>query len=400
VAGLASGKSMVFGSYQGYTAVATITSTIGDVDWGSSLVITRGGTYTGNWQSTDAKTPAVTIATTQPVVIDIAQLRSVGDLIKTTVNGANITVKNSLGVALNAGAKGQPNGVFLETDSPASLDVENNYIENARGGVIVHGYSGTRDGQPTIKIQYNRARNLNGMLSDGNGGYIPANRSQARFIQFDNVQAVPGVDVAWNEVVNYAGLSLVQDNIDLYRSGGTPNEPMEIHDSYIEGAYPNDPQAVYTGGGIKTDGGDNAQEVPAFNNIHDNQVVGTVSYGIEFAAGHDNVAAHNRVVGSGLMPNGEKIAAQYVGMVNGNAAVAPSMYNNSMHDNTIGWACWHRSCAAQNYRNDQYFPASPQDYVSNAILPATQITHNTEDNEYLIWRSKTAAAGVVLGPTF
>ena len=35
------------------------------------------------------------------------------------------------------------------------LDVENNYIENAQGGVIVHGYSGNRDGEQTIVIRSN-----------------------------------------------------------------------------------------------------------------------------------------------------------------------------------------------------------------------------------------------------
>ncbi|MGC2401320.1 MAG: hypothetical protein WA510_16110, partial [Acidobacteriaceae bacterium] len=303
--------------------------------------------------------------------------------------------------------KGQPNGVFLEVNSPARLDVENNYIENARGGVIVHGYSGNRDGEQTIKIQYNRARNLNGMLSDGNDGYITTasgSRNQARFIQFDNVQAVPGVGVAWNEVVNYPGRSLVEDNIDLYRSGGTPNEPLEIHDTYVEGAYPYNPQDAYAGGGIKIDAkpGDSAQEAPAFNNIHDNQVVGTVSYGIEFVGGHDNVAAHNRVIGSGLLPNGEKIAAQHVGMaiVDATGAGTASMYNNSMHDNTIGWACWQSSCVAEGYRRDQYFPASPADYGTNSVVSEPGITPDMEEKEYQIWLKKIASAGVLVGPRF
>ena len=90
-------------------------------------------------------------------------------------------------------------------------------------------------------IRSNRARNMNGLLSDGNGGYLPgegSNRSQARFIQFDRVQSVPGIDVGWNEVINYPGRSLVEDNIDIYGSGGTPNQPLEIHDTYIQGAYP------------------------------------------------------------------------------------------------------------------------------------------------------------------
>ena len=251
------------------------------------------------------KTPAVTVATTAPVKIENAHIRSVGNLIKTSVAGSNLTVRNSLGVALNASVKGQPNGNFLEVASPARLDVENNYIENAQGGVIVHGYAGNRDGEQTIVIRANRARNVNGLLSDGNGDYLPgegSNRSLARFIQFDGVRAVPGIDVGWNEVINYPGRSLVADDIDVYQSSGTANRPLEIHDTYIQGAYPyRAAQDEYTGGGIKTDGSPNetAQVAPAFNSIHDNQVVGTVNYGIKFAAGHDNIAANNRVISSG-----------------------------------------------------------------------------------------------------
>jgi hypothetical protein len=333
-----------------------------------------------------------------------------GDLIKTTVAGSNLTVRNSLGVAVNAAVKRQPNGVFLEVSSPTRLDVENNYIENARGGVIVHGYAGNREAGQTIVIRANRARNMNGLLSDGNGGYLPGegeNRSQARFVQFDSVQSVPGIDVGWNEVINYPGQSLVDDNIDLYRSGGTPNQPLEIHDTYIQGAYPDKAaQDAYTGGGIKTDAkaGDNAQEVPAFNSIHDNQVVGTVNYGIQFAAGHDNVAANNRVISSGLLGDGSKIAAQFVGMANGDstgAAVASgSMYNNTMRDNIIGWACWQSSCAKQGYRKDQFFPAAPADYSSNSVVTARQITFDMENNEYQVWLNKMASAGIAVGPSF
>jgi hypothetical protein len=33
------------------------------------IVITKGGTYSGNWQSLDWRTPAVRIRTSQPVII-------------------------------------------------------------------------------------------------------------------------------------------------------------------------------------------------------------------------------------------------------------------------------------------------------------------------------------------
>ena len=408
LAALATGPAVITGSYQGVQASVSATSSIGEVEWSGPIVISEGGTYSGNWQSTDARTPAVMVTTTDPVVIENSHVRSVGSLIKTGIAGSNLTVRNSVGVAANAAVKGQPNGVFLEVSSPSKLDVENNYIENAQGGVIVHGYSGNRDGEQTIVIRSNRARNLNGLLSDGSGGYLPgegANRSAARFIQLDSVQSVPGIDVGWNEVINYPGRSLVEDNIDVYRSGGTPNRPLEIHDTYIQGAYPyRAAQDAYTGGGIKTDAkaGDNAQEVPAFNNIHDNQVVGTVNYGIAFTAGHDNVAANNRVVSSGLLADGTRIAAQHVGMANSDASsgASGSMYNNTMRDNLIGWTCWSASCAAEGYRKDQYFPASPADYSTNSVLATGQITQDTENSEYQVWMNKMAAAGIAVGPSF
>jgi hypothetical protein len=406
VAGIASGQATITGSYQGLGARATANSAVGEVDWRGTIVITAGGTYSGNWQSTDAKTPAVMVATTDPVIIENSHIRGTGNLITTNVQGSNLTVRNSVGVALNAAVKGQPNGSFVEVSSPARLDVENNYVENARGGVIVHGYAGTRNGEQTIVIRANRARNLNGLLSDGNGSYLPgegSNMSPAHFIQFDSVQSVPGIEVGWNEVVNYPGQSLVDDNIDLYRSSGTANGLLEIHDTYIQGAYPYRAEDAYAGGGILTKGTptDSAQEAPAFNSIHDNQVIGTVNYGIKFAAGHDNTATNNRVISSGLLADGTKIAAEDVGLVNGGpVGQSTSLYNNTMRDNVVGWNCWKSSCAQEGYRKDQFFPASPVDYSANSVLSTRSITFNMEDSEYQVWLSKMSAAAVSVGPAF
>ncbi len=404
---LATGKVTITGIYQGHQASVPAVSTIGQVDWSSPIVITEAGTYSGNWRSTDSKTAAVTVATTAPVVIESSHISSVAGLIKTSVAGADVTVRNTVALALNPVVKGGSNGVFLDASSPARLDVENNYVENAGGGVLVHGYSGNRDGQQTIVIRANRARNLNGLLSDGNGGYLPgvgSNRSVSRFIELDKVQSVPGIDVGWNEVINYPGRSLVADNIDVKRSSGTPNQPLEIHDTYIQGAYPyTAAQADYQGGGIKTEGNpdDSAQDAPAFNNIHDNQVVGTVNYGIAFTAGHDNIAANNRVISSGRLADGTRIAAQHVGLANGDVnGAGGNTYNNTMHDNLIGWMCWNSSCSQSGYRKDESFPASPEDYSTNSVLPAQPITPEMENNEYEIWLNKTATAGIAVGPAF
>jgi hypothetical protein len=345
--------------------------------------------------------------TTEPVIIENSHIRSAGGLIKAETAGSDLVVRNNVAIATNASAKGQPNGIFLEAASPARLDVENNYIENASSGVVVHGYSGSRDGKQSIVIRANRARNLSGLLSDGNGGYLPgggSNHSVSRFIELDNVHAVPGVDVGWNEVVNYPGRSLVSDNIDVNRSSGTPNQPLEIHDTYIQGAYPyKAAQDAYAGGGIKTEGGsnDSPQETAAFSSIHDNQVVGTVGYGIAFTAGHDNVASNNRVISSGLLADGTRIAAQGIGLVNGvTAGASASMYNNMMRDNLVGWACWKYTCAQGGYREDQFLPASPADYSANSHVATGQITLTMENDEYHVWLNKLSDAGVMVGPTF
>jgi hypothetical protein len=402
--GLASGQALLTGSWQGRQTAVLASSAVGEVEWSAPIVINQGGTYSGNWQSTDGKTAAVTIATTAPVVIEDAHMRSAASLIKVDVAGADVTVRNSLGVALSATAKGQSNGAFLDANAPARLDVENNYMENVRDGVLVRGYSGSANQKQTLVIRGNRARNLNGMLSDGAGGYLPgegANRTSSRFIAFDNVQSAPGVDVGWNEVIDYPAHSLASDVIHVYRSSGTLNAPLEVHDTYIQGAYPYKPgQDAYQGGGIKTDGAadDTAANASAFTYVHDNQVVGTVSYGIAFNAGHDNVATNNRVISSGLLADGTKIAAQQVGLtVNPSSS---SVYNNSMHDNLVGWTCWTSSCGAQGYRKDQYFPASPGDYATNSVVHAGRITLDMEEAEYQLWLNKTASAGVKIGPSF
>jgi Bacterial Ig-like domain (group 2)/Chitobiase/beta-hexosaminidase C-terminal domain len=409
LSGLASGQAILFGLYRGQQASVLATSSFGDIQWSGPIVITQGGNYSGNWQSTDAKTPAVTIATADPVIIQDSHISSSGTLIEINTKGADLSVRNSLALALNPSVKGQPNGVFLDANSPARLDVENNYMENVRYGVMVRGYSGNRTGQQTIIVRGNRARNLNGLLSDGMGGYLPGEgtyQSASGFLKLQDVRAVPGVDLGWNEVVNYPAHSLVSDVIDLYRASGTPNQPLEVHHTYIEGAYPYKPaQDAYQGGGIKTDGDadDTPQDASAFSYIHDNQVVGTVSYGIALTAGHDNVAANNRVISSGLLSDGTKIAAQRVGLinVNGHADTGDSSaYNNSMHDNLSGWTCWSASCAQHGYRQDQYFPASSGDYSSNSVVSAKQITLEMEQSEYSIWMNKVASAGMKVGPSF
>ena len=73
----------------------------------STLVITKGGTYSGTWSSDDPSTPAVLVKTTEPVTIENSTITSRGDEIDSGVSHTNITVKNVKGYGLNPNVYGK-----------------------------------------------------------------------------------------------------------------------------------------------------------------------------------------------------------------------------------------------------------------------------------------------------
>jgi hypothetical protein len=404
--GIATGNVAITASYQGQTASASISSSIANVQWSGPLIITQGGTYSGNWRSTDPNTPAVTVATTAPVLIQNSYVTGPNDLISDPYYGNNLTVKNVIGIGVNPNVVGQSNGTFVNAQNPTLLDVENCYFETVAFGVWVRGYGGNRNGTETITILNNRGRNILGLESNGSNGYLRGEKNWvwAHAIQLSNMPSVPGITVAWNEIVNYPNQSLVNENISIYGAGGTSSSPAVFHDNYIQGAYPYDPAIdSYNGGGFTTDGSssDTVQTASAYNTVYNNQIVSTVNMGIEFGAGHDNVAYNNTVISSGLLPNGAEIAAQNVGLtvfdVYGNIEKG-SMYNNDMYGNTVGWMCWASRCAANRYRNDDFFPANDSYYSTNESISANPISRQAEDSEYSTWLAKVSSSGTVLGP--
>jgi hypothetical protein len=400
------GTVAIEASYQGQNAFAVLSSSLGSVQWSGPLTITQGGTYSGNWRSTDPDTPAVTVATIEPVVIQNAYMMGPSDLIDDPYYANNLTVKNVIGIGVNPNVRGQANGLFVDAQNPVLLDVENCYFEGVRFGVYVRGYAGNRDGTETVTILNNRGRNILGLESDGNNGYLQGetNWQWAHAFQLSEMPSVPGVRIAWNEIVNYPYQSLVNENVSLFDAGGTSNSPAEFHDNYIQGAYAYNPAIDgYNGGGFVTDGGagDTVETASAYNSVYNNQIVGTVNMAIEFSSGHDNVAYNNTVISSGLLPNGTRIPAQNVGLaiydVYGNIGNG-SMYNNDMHGNTVGWMCWASRCAWEGYRSDKYFPDNNGDYYTNQSISTNPITRREESNQYTAWLAKLALNAIIVGP--
>ncbi|MFK7604419.1 NPCBM/NEW2 domain-containing protein, partial [Deinococcus sp. SM5_A1] len=82
-----------------------------NVKYSGPLVITKGGTYRGNWESMNPNVPAVFIQTSEPVVIEGSNLRGRGNLIRGWK--VNLTVRNSNGYGMNPNVSGAYAGRFV-----------------------------------------------------------------------------------------------------------------------------------------------------------------------------------------------------------------------------------------------------------------------------------------------
>ena len=114
---------------------------------------------------------------------------------------------------------------------------------------------------------------------------------------------VPGVEIAWNQVINQPGQSAVEDNINFYLSKGTSFSPIHAHNNYIDGAFPNITASTtsyprYSGSGIVCADGNpaSASEVTAYIRCANNQVLDSLNVGIATPHGHHIELANNRVV--------------------------------------------------------------------------------------------------------
>ena len=367
-----------------------------NIGWSGPITINSGGTYTGNWQSLNAGTPAVQINTTQPVVILNSNIQSKGDLIYSGVHGNNVTVKNTHGWGLNPNVYGQAPGRFVNDSYFANIDVENNTLVST-AGIYMAYYQGNGTSSQTVKVLKNVAQNIDGRWSDGNGGFLTGadQNDYVQFAQFNANHNMVGAEIGWNEVINLPWQSRVEDNISIYRSSGTSASPILIHDNYIQGAYAADPanDSSYTGGGIMlADGADGttANEC-AYTSAYNNIIVGTSEYGMAISTGHDNAIYNNTIISSALLSNGQKIAAENVGIYIWNNMGDTMWGNNREYGNTLGWM-------GPSGRNDTWTPNAAS---SSGLTPDTFLSGNItlaqEQSYYSVWARKVGSSGHVIG---
>jgi hypothetical protein len=406
--------SLGSGQFQGaQSGTAQVTVTCGSTSSSASVVvspqqaaapieITSGGTYSGNWNSTDPSTPAVKIRTDQPVILQDSVISGPGTLIDLSgvSSGANVTIQNVTGTALDPGVSGEQRGSFLTATKVEALTVKNCTIVGASFGVKLAGATPS-----TLEITNNQASNLEDRASDGRGGFLPNRPSLGHFIILNNVLAPNGAEIAWNQDVQTIGQSSTEDVVNIYNSQGVAGHPIWVHDNYFEGSSSPVIKGHYTGTAMVTDGtGTNGAEPTAFVHFEANEVVATAGTGVGIAAGHDITADANRIVSCGVTGSGDWYAWGANGIVIWNYYNSTQFYNNTITGTVggmVGPGTNDAPTAFDVWANppDMLDPGnsvSGNDFT-NPCLTNGSINLQAEDAERAFWAAKILAANEVIG---
>ena len=366
-----------------------------------SYIATYGNVITGNYQGTLTQ-PAISISTSQPVIISNANVIGPKDLIY--ASPGNLMVINTNGYGINPNQANVAKGDFVHVENAINVLVQNCTAQDTAFGVYIHSYNGNFTSSNTIQVLQNQFSNMDARPSDGNGGYVTSGNFKGHAIQLNQINSVPGIVIAWNQIINQPRVSQVNDNINIYNTSGTTSSPLFVHDNYIQGAYPTNPGVdKYSGGGIICDGSASATPAlaTAFVEIYNNQVVSTANYGLAIASGHDNSIYNNRVVASGYLADGTFVTGtSATALYNWNAdnQSTTTFYNNLVsNNNPVGLV--RPSSSGAPMRADWYFPGQANSAGNVSWVPkgATAPTLNDEANEITLWQNKLIANGIVIG---
>jgi hypothetical protein len=389
--------SVACGAQTAQAAIAVIPQAVS-----GPIKITGGGTYSGNWNGDDPTTPAVTVATDQPVTIQDSEITGRGTLIHISgvTTGANVTIQNVTGTALDPGVSGQQRGSFVSASKISSLVVRNCTMTGVSFGIITDPSTVS-----TLKILNNLALNLEDRASDGQGGLLTTRPYLGHFVILNGIAAPQGAEIGWNRIVQTMGQSSVEDVINIYGSLGAPGEPIWVHDNYIEGNSSPSAPTNYTGAGIIADG--SSHTVTAFATFENNEVVHTAGSGVAIANGHDVTASGNRVVSCGQDASGAWFAMSYANATSiwDSYKSGPSLfYNDTVTDSAGGLV---RPNAAGNPMDADFwgsplsmtYPgnASSGNDFTNPCLVNGMLNLAAEDAERAFWTQKIATAGELIG---
>jgi hypothetical protein len=355
------------------------------VVYASPLAITHGGIYTGNFRSNETNTPAITVNTTDPVEITGCHILSSGIHIK-AAGGSRLNIHDCTFTGQTP-TQNQQWARVLDDFRPQSLTFEHNTVDHTGGLLVNH----CDPNQARAAIRFNLFRNTDTRHADLSPGQHRA------AILFNTVLPI-AADISWNQFENLPGQSCVEDNINMYNSGGRAGAPIVISNNFIKGAYPYPLTSNhYTGSGITIEDDPSHHEfnnVSQYINVLDNQIVSVCNAGINVDAGHDIDVSGNTIVAAGVYPDGSSGGFYWAGTSLWNAChLRGDVFRNiAITHNTLGY---HHQGGSIPFQDRQDVGAGV-DLKQNISLP-NPITLETEQHVSDRWKSKLAAAGQFVG---
>ena len=213
--------------------------------------------------------------------------------------GNGITIRNSKRIRIENCKIGPCKGEAVNVYECEGVTVSGNRFEAVSTGV--YALDSRR-----IEVTRNRCLNVHGPFPRG------------QLAQFDKVTG-GGNRINQNLALNILGKSHPEDVINIYKSSGTPDDPIQVIGNKIRGGGPSG-----SGGGIMTGDGGGAYIV-----VRDNIVVDPGQYGIAIAGGHHIQILDNKVFG-------KKQPFTNVGIYVWNQSNAPSD-GHTVRGNQVRW---------------------------------------------------------------
>jgi hypothetical protein len=335
--------------------------------WTGPLTITSGGTYNGQalgvgWESTST-VPAISIQTTEPVVIEDAWVRNLagGRLIRNDPWGSNVHVT----IRRVRGYGGDHR--FIEVEGHRYLSIENCTLEKT-GGIRTN----VDQSSSQMIIRYNRHHNVR-HTPEGFGNFVQLNGTRNGTVLIE-----------WNEIENEYNLSNPEDLISIISGRNvTIANNMLWHNSIPGNPGPG------TNGSITLEGGgagacDNVQ-------VYDNQMI-DVATGLYWGTGTLNSnGLRNRLIQDGYLPDG----VTRINSGQGGFALLSGCVNCHFHDNVSGYVDMNGS------RTDYVdLSGAPEGHaaevLNNTTLP-DPITRQMELDEWTAWQAKLSANSITIG---
>ena len=356
------------------------------------LNITRGGHYTGNYKSTNDAIAAITISCTDTVWLSNVFAAGKGDAIHAN-GGAKLIIDNLRCESLTPDADHQ-RGWGLYAYKPALLLLQHFLLQHT-GGLRIDqkGNAGSN-----VVIRYGMIINTSRLT-----GNMGIGKTISPGLQLVNLRRLSYSEISWIYFYNKPGNSFVEDNINLYNSGGESHQhKLLVHDIFVNGAYPYPADSArYSGTGITTDGDAKTNAtVSAFIDVYNCTFIRTMNAAMNLPIGHDVHYYHNTIVNSGKL-SGKPLPMSWSGtcLWNKDHLADSVFYNNTIEHNTIGY--YHKGTNTpfadrqdENATSVNLMPAGRNTYLPNPV------TYASEEAQLKLWKAKVKAAGVVIGVTY